>query len=402
MNGFTENARFLFGTYLKKIDTNQTLRKLYLGLGAAYVKSQPTHLLENAWIRRSTVTKDFFPLMSDIDLTIVIKHSELKNFIKRHRLKPIPLIKDVQILSTEFFSDWMETGGFRNRQFSSWKVLLSKQTSLHSPHATTKEFLAFELGYEVYLLYKQLQFFLKRSLHTYENSTSFSLNKLLAEIERTRLYWITGDAKILALERSLIHLPNSINQYLLIMQEYWSELYHNLHPSLQNFSWQESILIHDSFGITLNVEIEGKKVFIIHRAEDFLKALAEKPDYFVLTKDLFMLIKGIGIQEQTLLNELAVQNIKGLYFRFNRQRLAHDLLGAMILAPYNTTQLYFCFLNIQHFYFRITKQQAPHWEKINHYWLQNGDLAFHGDELEEVCLSYLDLLVGLTYTKLHD
>src|SRR5690606_1046285 len=141
------------------------------------------------------------------------------------------------------------------------------------------------------------------------------------------------------------HRPHD---YFVFMDDFWKELLQTVRSPMNSFSWTPAIYAVDNMGTELGIEIDGRRIYMVKEPADLGKALLRFPDNFVTTTSFTELIKGIGVQEQTFVNRLAAKG-EGYYRRFNGQRLAHDLIGAMLLEPENKTQLYYCFLNVHEF-----------------------------------------------------
>lgn len=397
MKFITPNTRLYLAQFLHSLNLTDFYRSLYFLMAKRYVSKIDSRFLEAAWLRRSVINKDFYPLMSDVDMTIVLNHDKLNEFLRTQELKPFLLIRDLQIISNKFFEKWVRTGGYRNRQFSEWKSVGEAPVNLVTSENMDSEVLAFEIGIEHYLLFKQLQVKMKQSILSDSPSANFAIDKLLKEIEKTRLFWNQRDAKIPLLPREEIQIENSIIQFLKRIDLFWGELIENLHSHLKKYDWERSILSRDKLGFVLNMEMEGLPVFLLHDSKYFYQALKERPNFFVTTQNFFKLVKGIGIQEQTLLNDIADSEITRYYYDFNLQRLAHDLIGAIILAPDNYRQLYFCFYNIEMFHNQITGKSIPSWKIIEMTWNEHQKLPCESkDELIDLTLSYLDILISLS------
>jgi hypothetical protein len=113
---------------------------------------------------------------------------------------------------------------------------------------------------------------------------------------------------------------------------------------------------------------------------------------FVTTKEFVTLVLGAGVHGQNKLNELAWKE-SGYYRDFCTQRLAHDLLGCLLLNIENNRQLYFCFKNIQDFLlgFRI---ESPGWNEIST-WLDPHPFPLKHEEILEKSLRNLELLATI-------
>jgi hypothetical protein len=99
------------------------------------------------------------------------------------------------------------------------------------------------------------------------------------------------------------------------------------------------------------------------------------------------MIKGIGIQEQTLLNQIAKD--KNYYFQFNLQRLANDLIGSVLVDTNNQTQLYYCFKNINDFH------PVPGWKDIDFRWQNDKIVHRNSQELLALASRFLEVLRSL-------
>ena len=84
------------------------------------------------------------------------------------------------------------------------------------------------------------------------------------------------------------------------------------------------------------------------------------------------------------------------YFKFNKQRLAHDLVGSICLTQINATQLYYCFQNIKEFTQKVANLTPPLWEEIDKQWQTQQRFTLNSDELIDLSTRYLDLLASLS------
>lgn len=387
--------RFSLGSILQGWGATEFIRLLYIWLVRRYLIRFGMNEIKGAWIRRSIVTPDFMPLMSDADCTILSSENEIFKKIDLEFHRPGLFLKDIQLLSERFFEPWLETGGFRNRQFPQWNALKPNSPILNVTHHFEKEILAFELAYESHLLFKQIGPKLKTALFNPDEANDYALTKLTKELYRIKLYWEEPRSNWATCIRDQIPLVDNLDQFLFKIEVFWKDLLNHLNPKLRHYQWSESIIFETELGFFLNIEIEGLKVFLVHSIENLKAAILKHPECFVTTITYFELVKGVGIHEQTQVNELAVTNPKGYYFKFNCQRLAHDLIGSLYLEPDNEIQLYYCFSNIQDFYKSLTKKTIPQWDYVHESWQTNGKMPLLRPQILELSRAYLDLLASL-------
>jgi hypothetical protein len=389
-----EDLRLLIGSSLQSAGLTEPFRKLYTWVAKSYLWNFKTETIKAAWIRRSLVTSDFVPVCSDIDMTILIDDQRLEEIALANRFTKFHPVRDVQFVGLRFFKAWKDAGGFRNRQFENWKQIHGIKLELKCPPKVTKEELAFEMGYEVHLLYLQIQSKLKTIRIHHSDQNKKSLLKLLREMERLRLYWENGDKRLITLHRENIPFNYSILSYFEIMDNFWSELLKSLTPPLDTFEWKDMVSSIDSKGFEINVEIAQQRVFIPNNCRDLWDTLLSHQNNFICSSNFLKLIKGIGLQEQTLLNELAAQK-NTYYLNFSMQRLAHDLLGAILLSPDNHEQLYYCFANINAFCLEVQKSNSPFWEEIYQSWQLTKRLPYSHPDLIKVCMANLDQIAAI-------
>lgn len=333
-----EGIRHFTGNSLIHLGLKESVRRIYFSHARSYL-SQHQDKLSGAWARRSLVNSDFVPVMSDVDLTVLISLENLKS-LYQNPLRKTLLVRDIQIVAEEFLSPWLQTGGFRNRQIPNWVPLLpSSRTLIDSPPEAEDE-IAFELSQEAYLLYWQIEQFQKTS------SITPMEQKLWRELERLAVFWRTRDPEIWTASRSLFDPPfqKGRSGLLAALDVFAGELLGSIASPMNSFDIAPLRKSGDENGHEAFLSIRGKPVYILTNVQAMDKV---KGSFFIITENFLKLIKGIGIQEQSLLNLAA--KAPGYYREFNRQRLAHDLIQALILEPWNKSQIYFCFKNIEEY-----------------------------------------------------
>ncbi len=364
----------------------ERVRSFYFGMAENFVQKLPSTLVEAAWIRRSAANEDFVPLVSDIDLTILINDHNFSGIKYGKKLKTSPLLQDIQFVSKRFLGAWMETGGYRNYQIPQWKQIYGMPTSLKIPDSGIEE-MAFELAYEVHLVFKQIAF----KIHSGLNSRD--IRKLSLEIFRLKLLWETKDANWALKNRNDIPAPGSLSELFESLENLCSSLIEELEPPLNVYDWKKTIIHEDELGYDTAISFKGLPIFVIKDPARIHDVIRLKKGRFIATPSYLQMIKGIGVQEQSLLNRLAKEH--PYYRKFSCQRLANDLIGALILEPENIEQLYFCFFNIAEFHQAITGVFPTKWPEIETNWKKTRNLPLKRDELEKLSVTYLDHLEAL-------
>lgn len=332
-----EGTRHTLGVALTWLGLKEFTRRIYIAHARWHVRKHRSRFV-GAWVRRSLVTEDFVPVASDIDLTVLISIDRLEDFPDSGFLKTI-LIRDTQIVVKEFLDPWLETGGFRNRQIPAWLSLIhTSGNTLRDVPPDADHALAFDLAQEAFLLYRQIE------THRSSPELSRAEAKLWREIERLRVYWHTRDPEVLMAPRKLFELPEGRSELLGSLEAFSEELLKVLPAPLADFTVEPLIKEKGIPGSDLYLEVLRRPVFLL---EDLSVAASIPREKFLVTRNFLRLLKGTGIQEQTLLNR-AAREIR-YYRNFNRQRLAHDLVQALILEPKNTSQIFYCFKNIDEF-----------------------------------------------------
>lgn len=382
--------RWLLGKTLSSLGLSEKVRAFYFRMAGNFIARLPGNCVEAAWIRRSAANEDFFPVVSDIDLTVLINDQDLKSLFTGRPLPRPRLMQDIQFLSKRFLSAWEETGGFRNYQFSHWRQIYGIPVQLNGPQSGREE-LAFELAYETHLVYKQLA--LKLLSSDFSGSARKDMTKLSQELNRIKLFWESGDKGWATAPRKDIPSPGGIPETLILLEELCRSLIGELEPPLNIYDWTKTVTGEDEFGFETAISFRGHPIFVLKDPKTVLTVRELKPGTFISTSSYLQMMKGIGIQEQGHLNRVAREH--SYYRKFSCQRLAHDLIGAIILEPDNLEQLYFCFYNISHFSHAIRGEFPDKWQEIESFWARHKKLPWSADELERICVTYLDHIESL-------
>jgi hypothetical protein len=259
----------------------------------------------------------------------------------------------------------------------------------HRPQIKNDETLAFDLGHEIYLLYHQLE----NKLHSFGDPyTKHARKKIFQDLTKIKKFWFSKDTSVLRQAREDFEVPDSINKFMIIFSQFCNHLMDKLHSPLNSFRCSE--LMSKDFGdyFEVSLEIVGKPVIAVRDPQNFISILNNHPLHFVAPESFIDLVKGVGVQEQTLLNQL-VKDKTSHYFKFNQQRLALDLVSAVVQFPDNHGQLYYCFKNIQDFVKALDKSKdAPDWNKIDNLWKIHGLVAHNTAELFRLNKAYLEVL----------
>jgi hypothetical protein len=386
-----EFIRYYLGFFVKDGYLYEKLRQFYFFWALRFARNCAGEGVVGVWVRRSLTTKDFVPFWSDIDLTVVIQEESFHKI----SLNPDLLVQDIQIISDKHLHSWLRTGGVRNRQINHWIRLIGR-LELHLPPQENDGILAFELVHEFYLLYHQLE----KKLH-HQTSSSWqkeSTWKLLAEMKRITLFWKTKDLQVLStLRADLLPRENvdpaNLREVFLSLDQCWGEILGHLQSPLGEFDVAELIISETPDHHLLNLTIQDKPVVIAKDAGKIPGLMEQFPESFLCTYNFVKMIKGAGVQEQTLLNQLA-RDRKSYYFDFNLQRLAHDLLGCFFLSPNQLTQLYYCYKNIHDFYLALTGQECFYWKEIEDRWAK-GIIYHNHQELTQFTARFLEELNSL-------
>ncbi|MFL5786092.1 MAG: hypothetical protein ACJ76H_15850, partial [Bacteriovoracaceae bacterium] len=92
-----EKLRWFLGGILKSTGLSEPTRRVYFSMARHFVRKLPSDSIDAAWIRRSTANGDFYPLVSDIDLTILVNDQNLQG-IRKKDLRRSGLMQDVQFI----------------------------------------------------------------------------------------------------------------------------------------------------------------------------------------------------------------------------------------------------------------------------------------------------------------
>jgi hypothetical protein len=385
---FRNQLRHKLGHLFKQGPFIDSWRDFYLIWASHYSQKVDTEIVSDIWVRRSTLTQDFTPFWSDIDLTLIIRTNDLKSIALPKDL----LVRDVQLIAQEFLPSWLMAGGFRNRQILNWRQLRGT-TKLYPPGPAIDEHLAFEIAHELYLIYLQLQRYLQFKNDPWVENSIF---KLLAELQRLYLYWEKRDDKILFFKREDLLNRSSFNveDQLEIFDSFCSRILMNLHPRFHSFSHQELISKQNEQLTYLHLQMQNKTVVLPKQAAMIHQLSQQNNNFFYAPGPFINLVKAVGVQEQTLLNALAAEK-ENYYFHFNLQRLANDLISAFILNPTNSSQIYFCLRNIHEFNLALTGSETKYWQGIQTNWIER-ELFYHNhQELRTIVQAYLEVLKAL-------
>ncbi len=379
------------GQFLAGSGLSEKIRSIYFGMAVNFVKKLPSSMVEAAWVRRSAANEDFLPIVSDIDITILIKDLDFSEMKSGKKLRTSPLMQDIQFISTRFLDAWMETGGFRNYQIPQWKQIYGIPTQLRLPSSGTEE-IAFEVAYEVHLVFKQIA--LKIFEHDFSaQSVNRDIRKLSLEIYRLKNFWDSRDKSWALKRRDDIPPIGGLPELFSTLEELCRSLIEELEPPLNVYDWKKTVTHEDEYGFDTAISFKGHPIYVLKNPAGILPARKMKSGRFMVTPSYLQMIKGIGVQEQSLLNRLAREH--SYYRKFSCQRLGHDLIGALILEPENTEQLYFCFFNIAEFHHAITGEFPVKWPEIESNWKNSRELRLKRDELEKLSVTYLDHLEAL-------
>jgi hypothetical protein len=378
--------RYGLGRLTKSFGLQTFFREFYRLWAIRFTQNLDLSFVESIWLRRSTVTVDFTPFWSDIDLTVVVREEKLK-------VSPLPsdlLVKDLQFISAFHLPAYNRTGGFRHRQLTSWK-LLHGSSKLQNFPAEDKSKLAFELAHEAYLLFHQLQ----RKFGEVESVwRRQSITKLIAELKRLEIYWQDEKQSDLFISREKIipHLltDREISESGIWLENFFQQLKAALHSTLQSFDHTTLIMQESEGRKKLSLEMIGKPVIVVDDPLQISVTSQELPKYFIATGTFIDLVKGVGVQDQALLNDLA--KVDDYYRDFNRQRLANDLIGAMLSNPGNRELMYYCFKNINDFYRAFYDENLSSWPQIEAHWLESQSPSSDSPEFQDLCLRYLEVL----------
>jgi hypothetical protein len=264
--------------------------------------------------------------------------------------------------------------------------------ALNAPPAQERELIAFELAQEIYLLYQQLE---KKLTQTgflkWQHEATY---KLIAEMERLLQFWQEQDDGLLFLSREEIfphqHFnPSQMGMYLERYDQNWQSIFKVLARTLQTFPIEEFLKTETEQYKILNFSIQDQQVLIakVITQIPFLKTAF--PDKFVCSETFVRMVKGVGVQEQTLLNKIASAN--NYYYQFNLQRLANDLASAA-LAQLDQSRLYYCFKNINEFHLALLNESVPGWDGIELIWQNEGIVNQNSQELALITSSFLEVL----------
>lgn len=379
------------GKSIVSLGFSERLRVIYLSLAKGFVERLPSELVEAAWVRRSAANEDFLPVVSDIDVTILIDDRNLRALATGAPLPRPRLIQDIQFVSKRFLRAFEETGGFRNYQSPQWRQIFGIPMKLGFPHSG-KEERAFEVAYEVHLIYKQIAAKIAAPRFN-SRATARDLEKLGRELNRLRLFWETGENLWAVRPRDQIPSPGTLAEVLLLLEQFCRSLIQELEPPLNVYDWRTTVTQETELFFETAISFKGQQICVLRDPTKILEARRKKDSVFFASASYLQMIKGIGVQEQDQLNRLARDN--AYYRRFSAQRLAHDLIGALILEPEDLENLYYCFFNIARFIEALTGECPTKWAEIESVWDSQRKIPWAQEELLGVSTSYLDLLEAL-------
>ncbi len=386
--------RYFLGQLVLLFGLREFFRFLYIAHGKHFI-SKRQKLISKSWARRSVVTNDFIPFVSDLDVTILIDDTKITEMFYGQMFKADLLIRDIQFVSPAFYSTWLRTGGLRNRQINHWLPLSGGEHLLRLPQEKQKSIIAFEIAHEVFLLYRQLQEHLPFGITSLSYKKQAS-QKLCLELKRLQIFWETSDESILWISRKDISLQlntkSDLIQFLESQNHFWGELLENLTFPLGQFDMKPLVKETTDLGSELRLTMNLLPVFVTDNFQNLARLRQGQPK-FVCTRNFLCLVKGVGVQEQTELNQLA-KDKNGYYFGFNQQRLAHDLIHTLITAPDNASRLFFCFKNIKEFAEASANQIPREWPEVDR-WDHQGPFPFQGQHLLDISLRHLELLRSL-------
>lgn len=388
MNDLKNFIRFYLGHILRDIGLKEFIRYLQIELTKVSISQFSTHV-KAAWIRRSIVTDEYLPLCSDTDSTIVLDNKGVEKFIDRGFLKETLIFKDTQIVTEERFDDWLLTGGIRNRQVKNWKRLIDTHLLLSPPNNYQTEIIAFELTYEVFLLYRQLEEKMTQSQSNNSQMLLYSIQKLLKELYKVKAFWESKEESVLYSSRYLYVIDKDPIKAISGLNSFFQDLLDNLNPKLQNYPLENMVIKTDPLGKVMAFNINQKPVLIVDDQESYKRALVKSDSYFISYMALIKIIKGAGIQEQTLVNQLATDK-SSYYYSFCRQRLTHDLVRAAIISPEDHQQLYYCFYNIHVFLTHFKVYSPSLWNMVSIEWKLNGRVHSSKRPLKRLVAGFLD------------
>lgn len=355
--------RFFLAQLAVKLGLTQSLREIYLSC-ARIIADRYLSFADDVFIRRSVRTHDFIPFLSDIDLTIFVSIDKAKYLSS---IPKIPLV-DLQIVGSEYKDEFLRYGGFRNFQASSWLSLRSNTSPQIPALPHNREDLSFQISHELYFLYQQLyRFYQKPSSHYLD----FSKEKILAEILRLHHYWIRNEQSILYAQRS-----SFLNKKMLRFQEIFdfiqsfsAQLLSSIHLSLPHFGISPLIKHSEHELHHLYLHINSLPVII----SDEYQASVELKDYFYCPSALLVLLKTIGVQEQTQVNELA--RVESYYYHYCHQRLLTDLYGSFLSS--DSVSVYYCLDNINQFFSQVLGYELKKFIPVKEIFLQTQSLDWN-------------------------
>ena len=387
---FKDFIRYYGGKLFGWVILRPYFKNLYFLVAQNYLNSLNSHTVKGFWIRRSLTSQDFTPLWSDVDITLLVNEKLATQFTLPSNI----LVRDIQIVSEEHLSSWMNSGGYRNRQINNW-IQLSGSVQITPPIEASSEILAFELAHESFLLYQQLE----EKLHQPKSKWLIEgTYKLIAELDRVLHYWLGREERFLFVPREEV-LPRNvfvfehISSYLSKYELIWEQIFAALAPELKLFKPEEYFNTHDSEHQILNLSIKGRQVLLVRDVVNVPYFINQFPNHFVCGAIFLKMIKGVGVQEQSLLNKLAKSG--DYYYHFNLQRLANDLLGTMLLNATNQHQLFYCLKNINDFCLAMKSISVPGWHQIESNWTTTQSLKHNTQELLSLCPQFLEVLRSL-------
>ncbi len=391
-----KTIRYHLGTLALRLGLVNFFREFQLLLARAWVLTKK-EALRSAWARRSIVTQDYIPFWSDVDISAVIEDRPIASSLYRQSLLNRLMVSDTQYICSSFYQEWMKTGGLRNRQCKNWLALKKNQHELPFLFDKGRDLIAFEVAHEGFLLYRQFM----QKLATYSCSANpfdlYSLIKLAKDLTRLRTFWETQDESVLYRERASFSIQNDWEKFIHSLDSFWEDLAQSVHPLFMTYSEEIYVSIVSEEGSLLDFEFDGRKVFMLHT--DFRGELFSllKKGYFPARSTFVRLMKGVGVHEQTFINQLA-REYHPYYYPYCLQRLANDLVNSALEAPQDHGRLFYCYFNIKEFLYAFDVVY-PGWDEVQSRW-ETRQLAYDSDHsLPQLVELNLHLLLKLDESR---
>jgi hypothetical protein len=324
-----ENIRFYLAYYL---GLKPIVREIHIFFAKFFIYFLPVDAIHSVYLRRSILNDDFVPFLSDMDMTLVLnplKYNDLVLLKKRiGRLKKVFfLIKDIEYISIQTFSQWQECGGVRSYQYPRWQCIKGNKLPDILKGKKSMSHHAFDLFYELMHLYIQFEKIAARK--SYNQFCHYQLAKFQFELTSLISFWSTKNTDALDQRRKIWPLNKNINAESMIKDFYLKidyladQLFEVLEISFKSINVSDFVLRNEDGVCYTNKEFNSKlAVFSAHKAY-----ISFTSSIFLIPKSLFGGVIACGFYQHDFLIKTA--KVDSYYRNYLYQRCYNDLLGAI-------------------------------------------------------------------------